>query len=142
MNEYGVSSSSLHPGWRSAESAVSCYFGVEEGTDRRETIKKQEKLNPRASEFTEGLRHFGDGFNLNDGDMHSPNWKLDYWSYYHDELLRVKVRYDPDGLFFCPQCVGSTLPYNSMEPSGSPVVAGSLYVAIVAMVLSIGYRWL
>lgn len=34
-------------------------------------------------------------------------WKHRYWGDNYDQLLRVKLKYDPDGRFWCHHCVGA-----------------------------------
>ena len=133
-----MSSSSLHPGWRSAQTCVSCHIGVVEGTNRLEAFEEQERLKASAAGFAERLRNFGDGEYLNEADTDNPNWKVDYWGHHHDKLLRIKIRYDPYNIFFCHHCVGSTFYSIYMESSGSRLSTGRMYMTFAIMVLSIG----
>ncbi|KAL3473279.1 hypothetical protein BJX99DRAFT_261467 [Aspergillus californicus] len=49
------------------------------------------------------------GSYLNEADRNNPWWQDDFYgpANYH-RLLAIKNKYDPDGLFYCPTCVGST----------------------------------
>jgi FAD/FMN-containing dehydrogenase len=49
----------------------------------------------------------GAGAYLSEADFFDPNWKTRYWGPNFDHLAAVKKRYDPEGLFFTHQGVGS-----------------------------------
>lgn len=49
----------------------------------------------------------GAGAYLSEADFFDPNWKTRYWGPNFDRLAAVKKRYDPEGLFFVHQGVGS-----------------------------------
>jgi FAD/FMN-containing dehydrogenase len=49
----------------------------------------------------------GAGTYLSEADFFDPNWKTRYWGPNFDRLAAIKKRYDPDGLFFTHQGVGS-----------------------------------
>ncbi|KAL4866987.1 hypothetical protein BDV12DRAFT_187073 [Aspergillus spectabilis] len=49
------------------------------------------------------------GSYLNEADRNNPWWKEDFYGLAnYDRLLRIKEKYDPDGVFYCPTCVGSS----------------------------------
>ena len=106
MAEYDVTSSSVHPGFRRAQVYLGCYFGAMPHDDLN-IIVEQERLEIRNAQFSEKLRKFQDGQYTNIGYVASPNWKMDFWGEHYVELLKVKIRYDPDNLFTCYHCVGS-----------------------------------
>ena len=37
------------------------------------------------------------------------SWKMRYWGANYDKLLKIKQKYDPNGVFWCRNCVGSDL---------------------------------
>jgi FAD/FMN-containing dehydrogenase len=47
------------------------------------------------------------GSYVNETDYLEPDWQREFWGENYDRLLRIKRKYDPDGLFFCHHCVGS-----------------------------------
>ncbi|CEL05041.1 Putative Isoamyl alcohol oxidase (AFU_orthologue; AFUA_3G07410) [Aspergillus calidoustus] len=48
------------------------------------------------------------GSYLNEADRNNPRWKEDFYgTANYDRLLKIKNKYDPDGVFYCPTCVGS-----------------------------------
>ncbi|RDW76897.1 isoamyl alcohol oxidase [Aspergillus mulundensis] len=54
---------------------------------------------------------------LNEADRNNPWWREDlYGADNYERLLRIKNKYDPDGIFYCPQCVGSSNWYQQMLP--------------------------
>jgi hypothetical protein len=61
------------------------------------------------------------GSYANEGSYMELNWPERYWGSNYQELLVLKEKYDPDGLFTCYQCVG-----NDPTPAGtSPQCSGS-----------------
>ena len=137
--EPSINSTSLHPGWRSAQTCVSCLVGVYEDPDNSlNTFKEQERLRAKAIAFAAKLRTFGYGEYINEGDSYNPNWKLDYWGERYVDLLRLKVIYDPDNFFSCHHCVGSD--YGSFRDafgiSGSDTVTKtSVYIFLLSVIL-------
>ena len=75
-----------------------------------------------AAQFAEDVRKFGDGDYLNTAYIPTPDWKDDFWGAHYDDLLRVKIKYDPDNLFYCHHCVGSDMKMkgDEFESSGAP----------------------
>jgi FAD/FMN-containing dehydrogenase len=49
----------------------------------------------------------GAGTYVSESDFFDRNWKTSYWGRNFDRLAAVKKRYDPEGLFFTHQGVGS-----------------------------------
>ena len=47
------------------------------------------------------------GSYVNETDYFEPDWQRSFWGENYAALLRLKRKYDPDGLFFCHHCVGS-----------------------------------
>jgi FAD/FMN-containing dehydrogenase len=43
----------------------------------------------------------------NVANIHNPEWKKDFFGDVYEELLEIKSKYDPHGLFYCRTCVGS-----------------------------------
>ncbi|KAL4940302.1 hypothetical protein BDV06DRAFT_230445 [Aspergillus oleicola] len=48
------------------------------------------------------------GSYLNEADRNNPWWKEDFYgAENYERLLNIKTMYHPDGVFYCPTCVGS-----------------------------------
>ncbi|KAL5340170.1 hypothetical protein BJX70DRAFT_407483 [Aspergillus crustosus] len=48
------------------------------------------------------------GSYVNEADRNSPWWKEDFYGLAnYDRLVGIKGKYDPEGVFYCPTCVGS-----------------------------------
>ncbi|KAL4757796.1 uncharacterized protein BDW70DRAFT_170995 [Aspergillus foveolatus] len=54
---------------------------------------------------------------LNEADRNNPWWEEDlYGTTNYNQLLQIKSKYDPEGVFYCPQCVGSSSWYEQTLP--------------------------
>ncbi|KAL4994624.1 hypothetical protein BDV10DRAFT_188824 [Aspergillus recurvatus] len=54
---------------------------------------------------------------LNEADRNNPWWEEDFYgSTNYNRLLQIKNKYDPEGVFYCPQCVGSSSWYQQTLP--------------------------
>ncbi|KAI0158347.1 hypothetical protein GGR57DRAFT_510512 [Xylariaceae sp. FL1272] len=47
------------------------------------------------------------GVYMNEADRFDPSWKVNFYGSNYQKLYRIKSRYDPTSLFYCPTCVGS-----------------------------------
>jgi FAD/FMN-containing dehydrogenase len=47
------------------------------------------------------------GSYVNETDYFEPDWQRSFWGENYPKLLRIKQKYDPEGLFVCHHCVGS-----------------------------------
>ncbi|KAL2860985.1 isoamyl alcohol oxidase [Aspergillus lucknowensis] len=66
------------------------------------------------------------GSYLNEADRNNPWWKEDFYGETnYDRLLTIKNKYDPNGVFYCPTCVGSTswTQHNLLGESYGPLCA-------------------
>ncbi|KPA38211.1 isoamyl alcohol oxidase [Fusarium langsethiae] len=62
---------------------------------RNEIVPVYEKLSPRTGTY------------MNEADWGNVNWKNDFFGSNWERLSQVKAKYDPEGVFYCPHCVGS-----------------------------------
>jgi len=46
------------------------------------------------------------GAYVNEADPTEPNWEQTFWGSNYPRLLRLKNKWDPDGVFWCKPCVG------------------------------------
>ncbi|KAE8379181.1 hypothetical protein BDV26DRAFT_259921 [Aspergillus bertholletiae] len=49
----------------------------------------------------------GLGSYMNEADRNDPQWEIDFFGVNFKRLSLIKRKYDPEGLFYCPACVGS-----------------------------------
>lgn len=47
------------------------------------------------------------GVYMNEGDRLDPNWQINFYGEHYERLLEIKQKRDPEGIFYCPTCVGS-----------------------------------
>jgi hypothetical protein len=47
------------------------------------------------------------GCYMNEADRLDPDWQVNFYGEHYERLLKIKQRRDPDGVFYCPTCVGS-----------------------------------
>lgn len=47
------------------------------------------------------------GTYANEADYFQKNWQQVFWGSNYSKLLKIKNKYDPNGLFYCHHCVGS-----------------------------------
>ncbi|TLD29206.1 hypothetical protein PspLS_04277 [Pyricularia sp. CBS 133598] len=98
-------SSSVQPGWYS--SVLLDVFGREmvgfKVADNMETWS-----NVRG-ELEKSMRERspGTGTYMNEADWGNPLWKEDFYGANWEKLKKIKKDVDPDGVFYCPTCVGS-----------------------------------
>lgn len=59
-------------------------------------------LQPTIEEATPEM-----GTYINEGDFRQPDWKEVFYGANYDELLSIKQKWDPAGLFYCTAAVGS-----------------------------------
>ena len=49
------------------------------------------------------------GTYVNEADYFEKNWQKNFWGDNYGKLYKIKLKYDPNGLFYCHHCVGSEL---------------------------------
>jgi hypothetical protein len=49
----------------------------------------------------------GAGAYVNEADYFEPDWQRAFWGENYEKLLKIKQKFDPDGMFSCHHCVGS-----------------------------------
>ncbi|KAK6224062.1 hypothetical protein LQW54_000209 [Pestalotiopsis sp. IQ-011] len=47
------------------------------------------------------------GAYFNEANQNEPGWQWDFFGEHYDRLYAIKQKYDPYGLLWCRQCVGS-----------------------------------
>ncbi|WP_440994495.1 FAD-dependent oxidoreductase [Cysteiniphilum litorale] len=66
-----------------------------ESKQTKDAIMLFKKLAPNAGTY------------INETDYFEPKWQKAFWGDNYQKLLKIKLQYDPDGLFYCHHCVGS-----------------------------------
>ena len=72
---------------------------VAEGEDQRARVTAAMKFIRNAT--------LGAGSYVNETDYFEPDWQREFWGDNYQRLLKIKRKYDPEGLFLCHHCVGS-----------------------------------
>ncbi|KAI0824884.1 FAD-binding domain-containing protein [Trametes gibbosa] len=95
---------SVTPAWRNAIWHVStkAQFQYNNTVAERKALYKD--LTARVQKYRDLSP--GSGAYFNEGDVYEPDHETAYWGNNYAELLRVKRKYDPEGLLHCWQCVG------------------------------------
>ncbi|KAL3478900.1 hypothetical protein BJX99DRAFT_256105 [Aspergillus californicus] len=70
---------------------------------------------------------------MNEADRNNPAWKSDFYGAQYDALAEIKEKFDPEGILYCPTCVGSDMWYQKYLPGGvwSVVSGRSLNLPVV-----------
>ncbi|TPX57014.1 hypothetical protein PhCBS80983_g04121 [Powellomyces hirtus] len=85
---FAASHTAAHPGWRDALLHVVAIF-----PNSRQPLS--DVSGPRQAAY------------FNEADASEPNWRDLFWGAHYERLLKIKTRWDPNGLFYCFRCVGS-----------------------------------
>ncbi|KAL4748730.1 hypothetical protein BDW72DRAFT_205342 [Aspergillus terricola var. indicus] len=96
---------SVHPAWRDA--AISLVVALPfTYTDWPVNLERQDLITrtllPQLEELTPG-----GGAYLNEGNPNQEDWQRTFYGANYNRLLRVKRKYDPDGIFYALTGVGS-----------------------------------
>ncbi|KAL7760906.1 hypothetical protein ACKLNR_007441 [Fusarium oxysporum f. sp. zingiberi] len=97
---------SLHPSWRNA--AVHLITG-QSWTDSTNDTEVRNIIHDVTYRKLTLLRELdlAQGAYLNEANSIEPDWQWSFWGPNYARLRDIKERYDPEGLLWCPQCVGS-----------------------------------
>ncbi|KAF2450272.1 FAD-binding domain-containing protein [Karstenula rhodostoma CBS 690.94] len=80
-----------------------------DGTIVVETFEAQAKRHDRLQLYMQRWRDItpGGGAYMNEGDMQDPEWKDTFYGSHYENLLEVKKKWDPEGVFWVISGVGS-----------------------------------
>jgi FAD/FMN-containing dehydrogenase len=73
---------------------------------RSEMLERQTELTDLIQPALAGVTPTG-GVYLNEGDFRDPNWQDEFYGSNYPRLLRIKNKYDPDGVLYALTAVGS-----------------------------------
>jgi len=75
--------------------------------ESQSTHAQMQEDEARTLAWTDQFLGEGAGSNLNIAGFSGPGWQRRFWGSNYPFLLQAKDKYDPQGLFFCSNCVGS-----------------------------------
>lgn len=95
---------SVHPAWRDAY----WLLGTQVSYGFNATLGKRKRTAQKLQAVTKTLEELspGDAFYPNEADPWTVNWQEGFWADKYEDLVAVKDKYDPQGLFQCWKCVG------------------------------------
>ena len=117
---YDETPSAVPVSFRRAQSTILCSYFAPTNGDELATFQEQARQQVLVSNFADNVRMYGEGANIGAGYVPSLDWKDDFWGENYEDLLKIKIKYDPDNLFYCYHCVGS-----DMKPRYEFVSAGA-----------------
>ncbi|KAF2266794.1 FAD/FMN-containing isoamyl alcohol oxidase-like protein MreA [Lojkania enalia] len=101
-----VVDNAIHPKWRNASSFVITNV-IMDGTESWEMKKDRERIQTHI--VGKAFREAGpDGASyVNEGDLNEPNWQTSYWGSNYPKLLKLKKKWDPEGVFYTQTTPGT-----------------------------------
>jgi hypothetical protein len=96
----------IHPKWRNASSFVITNV-IMTGTESWAVKKERENFNTNV--LGKALRDVspnGASY-VNEGDLYEPNWQKSYWGPNYARLLKIRHKYDPNGVFYTQTTPGT-----------------------------------
>jgi hypothetical protein len=96
----------VSPGWSTAivHSIISRAFGVGTTAAGVDALRTDLTYNRNAAQIALSPNT---GAYMNEGDVFDPNFQSNFWGSNAPHLLTIKAKYDPNGIFYCPVCLGS-----------------------------------
>ncbi|KAG7091444.1 hypothetical protein E1B28_010480 [Marasmius oreades] len=103
--KYTEGSTSITPAWRKA----SFQLGGSVRYSWNSTVSDIVQIYREVTERTQLARAIAphSGAYFNEGDLYEPNHEVAFWGDNYPRLLKIKKKYDPEGILDCWQCVGS-----------------------------------
>ncbi|PWY76057.1 FAD-binding domain-containing protein [Aspergillus sclerotioniger CBS 115572] len=97
-------STSATPAWRNSTWMIT----TEAQWPWNSTLTQRRAFVRRLKAVTRALERLApdSGSYISEADPFTDNWKTSWWGENYAELLRIKQKYDPDGLLRCWRCVG------------------------------------
>ncbi|KAI3572303.1 hypothetical protein IWW34DRAFT_763903 [Fusarium oxysporum f. sp. albedinis] len=97
---------SLHPSWRNATVHLITGQAWTDSTNQTEIRNIIQDITYRKLALMRDLDP-AQGAYLNEASAIEPGWQWSFWGPNYARLRDIKEKYDPHGLLWCPQCVGS-----------------------------------
>ncbi|KAH8811073.1 hypothetical protein F5884DRAFT_819480 [Xylogone sp. PMI_703] len=97
---------SASPGWESGivHSIISRGFGVGTTASELDALRADMTYNRNLAQIALAPNT---GAYINEGDYYDPDFIRTFWGTNADRLEAIKTKYDPQGVFYCPVCIGS-----------------------------------
>jgi hypothetical protein len=100
-------SNAVNPGWRTGImqlTLATLWSSAPEDWDANLANQEvmTEEIMPRVKEATPGGTTY-----MNEADFREPNWKEEFYGEHYERLLKVKKKWDPEGLLYVYKGVGS-----------------------------------
>ncbi|EOA81947.1 uncharacterized protein SETTUDRAFT_141802 [Exserohilum turcica Et28A] len=96
----------IHPAWRNASSFVITNV-LMTGTESWEVKKERENFNTHVvGQKLRDVSPNGASY-VNEGDLNEPDWQQAYWGANYPRLLKLRQKWDPEGVFFTETTPGT-----------------------------------
>ncbi|CAO2650647.1 Nn.00g019390.m01.CDS01 [Neocucurbitaria sp. VM-36] len=96
----------IHPTWRNASSFVITNV-LMTGTESWAVKKERERFNTNVvGQALRDVSPTGASY-VNEGDLYEPNWQQAYWGANYARLLKIRSKYDPNGVFYTQTTPGT-----------------------------------
>ncbi|KAF7891407.1 uncharacterized protein EAF02_001732 [Botrytis sinoallii] len=102
-----VGSNAVLPAWRDSLYWLNVDVGIEAAASRETIHQIQAQVNAFQDQFK--VLTPGGGSYMNEATFDNPTWKEDYYGENYDQLLDVKMSYDPNFILYAHTSVGSDL---------------------------------
>ena len=95
---YDETPSAVPVSFRRAQSTILCSYFAPTNGDELATFQEQARQQVLVSNFADNVRMYGEGANIGAGYVPSLDWKNYFWGENYEDLLKIKIKYDPDNL--------------------------------------------
>ncbi|KAH3463986.1 hypothetical protein KXX05_000863 [Aspergillus fumigatus] len=102
--------SGVNPAWRSTYIVNVVARGWPEGADAATAQAVKDDITYIKGGAMRLLTPFLGSY-MNEADRNDPLWATDFFGTNYIRLALIKKKYDPEGVFYCPKCVGSMTYY-------------------------------
>ncbi|KAK4106594.1 FAD-binding domain-containing protein [Parathielavia hyrcaniae] len=99
-------SSGLHPAWRTSPFVLIAGQGIPKVAPREVREYAQHQITHVKGAALKKLAPNTGGY-MNEGDRHDPDYIQTFYGANYASHLAAKNKYDPQGVFYCPSCVGA-----------------------------------
>ncbi|KAK4123734.1 FAD-binding domain-containing protein [Parathielavia appendiculata] len=100
------SSSGLHPAWRTSPFVLITGQGIPKVAPREVREYATYQITHVKGAALKKLAPDTGGY-MNEGDRHDPDYIQTFYGSNYQSHLAAKKKYDPQGVFYCPSCVGA-----------------------------------